>query len=85
MGNKDTVRTLMTFPPNVIVKQKVYKYKTDVSIRRITNIDTFELSIGSTILGTQGASISPNDTLTIKIVKSGAGPSTMVLEEKLVR
>ena len=85
MGNKDRVRTLITFPPNVIVKQKLYKYKTDVTVRRINNIDTFEFKIGSTVLGGGTALISPNDTLTIEIVKTGAGPSTMVLEEKLVR
>ena len=85
MEGKDKVRTLMTFPPNVIIKQKVYKYKTDVSVRRINNIDSFQLKIGSTLLTTQNALISPNDTLTIQIVKSGAGPSTMVLKEKLVR
>lgn len=85
MGNKDRVRTLITFPPNVIVKQKLYKYKTDVTVRRINKLDTFEFKIGSTVLGGGTALISPNDTLTIEIVKTGAGPSTMVLEEKLVR
>ena len=56
-----------------------------MNVRRINNIDTFEFKIGSTVLGGGTALISPNDTLTIEIVKTGAGPSTMVLEEKLVR
>ena len=83
--NPDKVKTTLHFGAATTVLTKTYKYKTNVTLRRINNIDTVVFKIGGTIV-TSPVLISPNDILTITIVKLSIGQvSSLVLEETLVR
>ena len=83
--NPDKVRTTVHFDATTTIHTKVYKYKTNVTLRRINNIDTVVFKIGSTIVSSP-VLILPNDTLTITIVKVSPGQiASLVLEETLVR
>lgn len=86
--NPDTVRKVVTFnTPGVLTDTQTitYEYKNDIEVLRVTNMSSFSFKING-ISTDLPILINPTDILTITIVKQTIGvPSTMTLQEKIVR
>ena len=82
--NPDKVRTVIDFDAVTTVKTIDYVYKNDVTIMRITNINSVTFSINGIILDPP-VLINGGDTLTITIVKINPGVSKLIIQETLVR
>ena len=84
--NPDKVRSLINFDATTTIYTKLYKYKTDIGVRRITNIQNVTFSVNGVTVGQPIATINPDDTLTITITKTAPGQSaTLILDETIVR
>jgi len=81
--NPDKVRTVIEFDAVTTVKTIDYVYNNNITIMRTSNIDSVTFSIGSVILDTP-VLVSGGDKLTITIVKTNAGTSKLIIQEKLV-
>tara|TARA_R110000824_G_scaffold4236_4_gene20173 strand:+ start:1340 stop:2422 length:1083 start_codon:yes stop_codon:yes gene_type:complete len=86
--NPDTVRKVVTFStPGVLTDTQIitYEYKNDIEVLRVTNMSSFSFQING-VTADLPILINPTDVLTITIVKQSIGvPSTMTLQEKIVR
>jgi hypothetical protein len=81
--NPDKVRTVIDFDVLTTVKTIDYVYTNNVTIMRITNIDSVTFSIGSVVLSPP-VLVSGGDKLTITIVKTNPGTSKLIIQETLV-
>ena len=81
--NPDKVRTVIEFDAKTTVRTIDYVYNNNITIMRTSNIDSVTFSIGSVILDTP-VLVSGGDKLTITIVKTNAGTSKLIIQEKLV-
>ena len=70
--NPDKVRTVIEFDVLTTVKTIDYVYTNNVTIMRISNIDSVSFSIGSVVLSPP-VLVSGGDKLTITIVKTNPG------------
>ncbi len=86
--NPDTVRRVVTFDAFGVITDSqtiTYEYKNDISVLRVTNMSTFSFKING-VTADLPILVNPTDVLTITIVKQSIGvPSTMTLQEKIVR
>ena len=81
--NPDKVRTVIEFDVLTTVKTIDYVYTNNVTIMRISNIDSVSFSIGSVVLSPP-VLVSGGDKLTITIVKTNPGTSKLIIQETLV-
>ena len=82
--NPDKVRTVIDFDAATTVQTIDYVYKNDVTIMRITNINSVTFSIDGINL-VPPVLINGGDRLTITIVKTNPGASKLIIQERLVR